>query len=267
MSAFGVPQADDKHPQHGETPNIEYKKAFIECGEDDGGKFITVGGILDYDIAFVRKYQFIPQCKLYEDGTVLNINVSIENKKNSPMEYMYLCHINFKPIDGADLVYSVKRDKEHIKVHKFVNPEHPDAAKLSAYMDALEENPAIMDKVGHDGEIYNPEICFSMYYSGDDDMRAYTMQYERGVGACYVSHPVDVLPLSIRWISRTADEQSMGMVLPATSEHLGYSHAKRNGQVKVLAAGEKISFTMEAGYILDEEARKVEAKVEKILNA
>lgn len=267
VSAFGVPQADDNHPQHGETPNIEYDNAYIKCGEDEKGKYIAVGGVLDYNIAFVRHYLFTPECRLYEDATVLKIDVCIENKRHSPMEYMYLCHINFRPKDGAELVYSAKRDKDHINVHKIIGDAVPQeqAAKLKEYMDKVGENPAIQDIVGEEGQVYNPEICFTVKYDGDEQNRAYTMQYERGVGACYVSHPVDVLPLSIRWISRSEDEQSMGMVLPATAEHLGYSYAKRNGQIKVLAEGESLKFSIEAGYITDAEAKKVEEKIDKIL--
>ena len=53
------------------------------------------------------------------------------------------------------------------------------------------------------------------------------MQYN-DEGACYVSHPMDYLPYAIRWISRTGDEDSMGMVLPATCEHLFFWKSCRN---------------------------------------
>lgn len=267
VSAFGVPQADDKHPQHGEIPNITFKNAYIICDEDEGGKFITLGGILDYDIAFVRNYRFSPECKIYEDDTVFKINVNIENKKHSPMEYMYLCHINFAPIDGAKLVYSAKRDKEHIKVHKIIGENVPpeQAEKLRAFMDKVQENPEIHDTMGADGECYNPEVCFHVKYECDENGRAYTLQHKKGEGACYVSHPAETLPVGVRWISRTDDEDACGMVLPATAEHLGYSDAKRNGYVKTLAGGESISFMIEAGYVCEEKAEEITAKINKIL--
>jgi len=267
VSAFGSPQAGDTHPQHGEIPNIEYNEAYVICDEDEKGKYVALGGILDYDKAFVRKYRFCPECRIYENESVVKLDVTIENMKNSPMEYMYLCHINFKPIEGAKLVYSAKRDSEHIKIHKIVSPDLPKehAEKLQKFMDKVEADPSYHDTVGVEDECYDPEICFAIKYQGDKDNRAYTMQYKKGEGACYVSHPIDALPVGVRWISKTPDEQSMGMVLPATSEHFGYLDSKKKGYVKTLGPKEKLSFFMEIGYLDDEDAKKVEEKINSLI--
>ena len=249
ISAFGSPGQGDKHPQHGETPNALYRKAYLDYEE----AYIAVGGYLDYDISFVRNYTFHPECRLYDDDTVLKLYIELENRRRTPMEYMYLCHINFRPIDGARLMYSAPYDREHIKVHKIVSDALPreHAAALSAYMDAVEADPSLHHQIGGPGQIYDPEICFTVTYEGDEHRRAYTLQRAED-GACYVSHPVDVLPYGIRWMSRTGDEDSCGMVLPATAEHFGYTYAKEQGQIKVLGGGETLSFVVEAGY-LDED--------------
>ncbi len=267
VTSFGVPQQDDTHPLHGETPNIPYQNAHLECGEDENGKYISVGGLLDYNIAFTRHYQFQPECRLYENASTLKIDVTIENLRTEPMEYMYLCHINFRPINGAELIYSAKKDGEHIKVHKRVADNVPpeQAKHLMDFMNQIQENPAVHDHIGAPGEIYDPEICFAIRYQGDENKRAYTLQYEKGVGACYVSHPVDSLPLGVRWISRTGSEDAMGMILPATAEHLGYSNAKRTGMVKTLKKGEPLHFSIEAGYVDNAQAQKVIKKIEGIL--
>ena len=261
IAAFGVPSKDDKHVQHGEIPNADYQSAYLECGED----YMAVGGKLDYDESFVRNYSFCPECKLYEDDSVLKIKIDLINRRSNPMEYMYLCHINFRPIDGAELIYSADYDPEHIKVHKVVGDQLPKehAQKLSAFMDAVQENPALHHKMGAAGEIYDPEICFTVMYKGDEDRRAYTLQYTEE-GACYVNHPVDVLPYAIRWISRTGDEDSCGMVLPATAEHLGYTYAKNNGQIKVLPGKETLTFHIETGYLEPEQAEAIKVKIENL---
>ncbi len=267
IAAMGAPQKDDTHPQHGEMPNMEYNEAYIITDEDEKGKYIAIGGVLDYDKAFVRKYRFCPEYRLYEDSSVVKLDITLENMKNSPMEYMYLCHINFKPMEGAKLVYSAKRDKEHIKVHKIVSPDLPKdhAEKLKNFMDKVQENPAYHDTVGVEDECYNPEIVFAIKYESDENNRAYTMQYKKGEGACYVSHPTDALPVGVRWISKTPDENSMGMVLPATSEHLGYLDSKAKGYIKTLGPREKLSFFIEVGYLEDNEAQRVEEKINNIL--
>lgn len=259
ICACGVPQSDDNHPLHGETPNAVYDNAYIECNDE----YIAVGGALEYNMAFKRHHIFSPQCRLYKDDTVLKVHVSIENKRHESMEYMYLAHINFHPIDGAELIYSADYKKN--KVHKFLgdNMTEEDAKALMDYMNAVEKDSSLHHKVGAAGQKYDPEVCFTVYYNGDEDNRAYTMQYT-DEGACYVSHPTDYLPIGIRWIARTCDEDSMGMVLPATSEHLGYSNAKRAGQVKVLEPMGKIEFMIEAGYIDKKKADEVKEKIEKI---
>lgn len=256
--SFGAPDAE--HPHHGEIPNENYNSAYISCEEDEKGKYILLGGELLHDTAFIRKYRFAPELKLYEDETVFKINVTLENQREYPMEYMYLCHINFRPFDGAKLIYSAKCDAEHIKVYKAEGKK-----ELSDYMDALEKDPSLMNEVGATGQCYDPEICFSIKYEADETGRAYTLQYEEN-GACFVSHPTDVLPKAIRWISRTNNEDSIGMVLPATAEHLGYNNAKEKGQLKVLAPNEKLSFYMETGYLDKPCADKVKEKIESILS-
>ena len=255
--SFGAP--DSEHPHHGEIPNEIYDSAYISCGEDEKGKYICLGGELNHNTAFVRKYKFSPCIKIYENESIFKINVSLENLRNYPMEYMYLCHINFKPFEGAKLIYSAKKDAEHIKIYR------TDGSKeLVTYFDALEKDITIMDTVGAEGQCYDPEICFGIKYETDENNRAYTMQYTPE-GSCFVTHPADILCNGVRWISRTKNEDALGMVLPATGEHLGYNNAKEKGQIKVLGANETLNFYMEAGYVEKEESEKLKSKIEKII--
>lgn len=265
VKSFGVPQADDDHPLHGETPNAAYKNAYLLCGEDENGAYMSVGGVLNYNKAFTQSYTFSPECKLYQNDTVLKINVTLKNNRKDPMEYMYLAHINFRPVDGAELVYSADYDKEHIKVHKRIADNVPKQKhdELLDFMNKVQENPSLHHKIGVPEERYDPEICFAISYKGDEQNRAYTMQYTND-GAGYVSHPVDILPVGVRWIARTAHEDAMGMVLPATSEHLGYQNAKRAGQVKVLGGEESVSFLLEAGYLEKMRADQMKKKIESM---
>lgn len=254
IKAFGSPGAEDNHPQHGEIPNADYQTAYLECGED----YMAVGGRYDYDESFIRNYSFCPECRLYKDDTVLRLNMELENRRQKPMEYMYLCHINFRPIDGAELIYSAEYDREHVKVHNEVGARFGagEVNTLQAYKDRIQQDPAIHHKVGDVGQIYDPEICFTVQYHADENNRAYTLQ-DTGEGACYVSHPVDVLPFGIRWISRTGDEDSMGMILPATAEIGGYTCEKKKGLVKLLPGNGKLRFSIEAGWLEPEQVKEV----------
>lgn len=254
--SFGAP--DSEHPQHGEIPNENYNSAYVSCGEDEDGKYILLGGELIHDTAFVRKYRFSPEIKLYENSSVLKVNVTLENMRSYPLEYMYLCHINFRPIDGARILASANYDNEHFKIYRAEGSK-----ALINYMDKVEKDFSAMEKIGEAGQCYDPEICFGVTFNADENKRAYSMQYTEN-GACYVSHPVDALPYGIRWISRTENEDAIGMVLPATGEHLGYANAKEKGQIKILAPNESISFYIDAGWIKKEDANKVKEKINAI---
>ena len=255
--SFGAPDAT--HPQHGEIPNAQYDSAYICCEDDENGKYICLGGELNHDTAFVRKYKFCPEIKIYENSSLFKIKVTLKNMRAYPMEYMYLCHINFKPKDGAKLLCSAKQDAEHIKIYKTSGSK-----ELCEYFDKLEKDITIMNDVGAKGQCYDPEICFGIKYESDENGKAYTLQYTDD-GACFVSHPTDVLSSAVRWISRTSNEDSMGMVLPATSEHLGYEYAKTNNQLKVLEANASLEFHIEAGYIDKSYAEKIKEKIYSVI--
>ena len=255
--SFGVPDAI--HPQHGEIPNAEYSSAYVECGEDGQGRYVILGGSFEHNTAFIRHYRFSPTLKFYEDGTVINIGVTIDNLRAYPLEYMYLCHINFRHLDGAKLIASTKYDTDHVTIYRPTG-----SPELDDYVSRLEHDLTLMNTVGAEGQCYDPEICFGITYEPDEEGRAYSLQ-DTGDGACYVSHPTDVLPYSIRWISRTANENAMGMCLPSTGEHLGYAHAKENGQIKILPANDTLRFTIEAGWLDAPATDAVKEKIRKAL--
>ena len=252
ITSIGAP--DESHLQHGEIPNIAYDSAYLEVGED----YMAVGGSVDYNISYVKRYIFSPKCTLTSDGTVMKIDVELKNMREDPLEYAYLCHINFAPIYGAKLFYNA----DCKTVHRIVPDDMAEdkKAKLIAHMDNIEKDIHNADIVGKEGQFYQPEICCTMVYRGD---RGYTLQYEEGVGACYVEHTTKELPMAIRWISRSNSEDSMGMVLPSTAEHRGYQYIKENGQLKYLEPYGTLNFTMNVGWIDDAKAREVIKKIEE----
>lgn len=252
--------ADSVHPHHGELPNAIYDSAYIICDEDEGGKFIKLGGEHHHNASYQRRYKFSPEIKLYEDSAVFKITVKIDNLRAYPLEYMYLCHLNFRPEDGAELLCSAKKDKEHIKFYRSDN----ESKKMADFLDKAEADLSVLEKVGAADECYDPEVCFGVKYEADESGRAYTMQYKEE-GSCFVSHPASILTNGVRWISRTKNEDAMGMVLPATAEHLGYDHAVKTGQTRYLGANESLEFYMEAGYLEKEESINLKKKIETMI--
>ncbi len=265
IRAMGVVGPEDTHAPHGELPVAEYKTIWLLSGEDEKGAYLAVSGEYLAKKAFNYNYRFVPECRLYAGETVMHISVHLENPHKNPLTYMYLGHANFRPVDGSELVYSAKYDSEHIKVHKIIDPSAPKeiAEPLAAYMDALEKEPALHHKIGAPNQYYDPEICFTIYYEADENGMAHTMQRMPDGNAFYISHPVEALPYGIRWMARTGEEDSLGMVLPATAEHLGFTHAQKNGQLKTLAPGAELNFSITLGLL---EAAETEAIAKKIDN-
>jgi hypothetical protein len=69
----------------------------------------------------------------------------------------------------------------------------------------------------------------------------------------------------VRWISRTPDQDALGMVLPATAEPEGYTAEKAKGNVKTLAAGAAWRCDREMGALTPDEGQALEACVQRIL--
>jgi len=259
-TAMGSPGKGDSHPQHGELPNADYDSAYLECGED----YMEIGGCVEYNVSFVKHYAFSPVCRLGADATLIKVDAVLENLRHRPLEYMYLCHINFNTLKNSELIYSA--DYKNITVHKSAWDDIPpeQAEKLLSFMDRLEEKPELHHKTGATGETYDPEILFTIHgYKGDERGFAHTMQYS-SEGAYYAAHAVDTMPCAIRWIARSEDEDSTAMVLPATAEPFGYTYAKEHGQIKVLAPLDSVKFSVEVGWLDKKDAEKMKEKIEHI---
>jgi len=255
LTAMGNPTEKDKHKPHGELPIAEYQKAYVLFGEDKKGKYIAIGGVYNNKKCFELNYDFIPECRLYENSSEIEITVSFTNHKSLPLEYFYLCHINYRPVDGAKLFYTAKH--EDIIAHREVPENFPDGDKTNKYIDALEKDMSLMDDIDSSKQSYAPEIVFTCKYYGDEDGNAHTMQILPDGYACFVSHCPDELPFGIRWIARNADEDALGMVLPATAEHKGYLYCKEKGYERYLPTGETVTYHIKTGILEPDVAEKM----------
>ncbi len=260
LTAMGNPTAEDNHLPHGELPIAKYKTAYVLLGEDEKGKYIALSGSYTHKRAFELNYEFCPVCKLYENASTVDINVSFTNHKDLPLEYFYLCHINYRPVDGAKLLYTANH--KNIVAHKEVPAGYPKEMETKAYLERLDKDISIMDTVDKASQSYAPEIVFTCKYDADQNGDAHTMQLLPDGYSCYVRHRPDELPFGIRWIARTDDEDAMGMVLPATAEHKGYLYCKERGYEKYLASGDTITYHMTTGILTPDESKEMAQKIE-----
>lgn len=263
LTAMGNPTAEDTHTPHGELPIAKYKEAYILAGEDEKGKYISLSGSYTHKRAFEHDYEFTPECRLYEGASTIDMIITFTNHKDLPLEYFYLCHINYRPIDGAQLIYTAK--SENIVAHHEVPEGYPKelADKTNAYLDKLDKDASIMNVIDSKTQSYAPEIVFTCKYDADENGDAHTMQLLPDGYACYVMHKPEELPFGVRWISRTKDEDALGMVLPATAQHMGYLYCKEKGLEKYLQSGESMTYHITTGILSPEESNIIKNKIYK----
>lgn len=259
LAAMGNPTEQDNHLPHGELPVAKYDSAYVTVGEDEKGKYITLGGVYTHRRAYEYNYEFNPEVRLYEGASTIDITVNFTNYKDMPLEYFYLCHINYRPVDGAKLIYNAK--PENIVAHDEVPVGYPGGDKTRDYIKRMRKDMSIMNTIDKTTQSYAPEIVFTCKYDEDENGDAHTMQLLPDGYACYVRHKPYELPFGVRWISRTEDEDTLGMVLPATAEHKGYLYCKEHGYERYLGKGETVTYHITTGILTPEEAEKIKNKI------
>jgi hypothetical protein len=263
-TAMGSPSKQDTHPLHGELPNAPYQRAHMAVGEDEKGLYIAVGGQFQYTVAFNHNYIAAPLVKLYAGSSRIWLTMTIFNLKNSEMELLYLAHINFRPVENGRLVYSAPCTPEHVRVRRSIPSHIRPRAGYAEFIEELGRQPE-KHNVLAPGLIFDPEVVFSIDYVADHDGWAHSMQVHPDGGADYVRHRPQQLEKGIRWISRTADQDALGLVLPATAEPEGYLAEKAKGNIKILPPRSEFRFDLEIGTLTPSEAEQMEDRISRIL--
>ena len=177
---------------------------------------------------------------------------------------MYLAHANFRPVDDGRLVYSALCTPENVRVRSSIPSHIRPAAGYREFLQELQAHPE-KHNVLSPGLAFDPEVVFFVDYQVDEAGWAHTLQVHPDGSADFISHRPDQLDHGVRWISRTPDQDALGMVLPATAEPEGYTAEKAKGNLKVLAGGAEWRCDMELGALSPHEAKVLEARIKSIL--
>lgn len=263
FTRMGVPGPDDNHPLHGELPHATYNSAALVIGEDDGGAYIGLTGQWQYTVAFNYNYVAEPLVKLYAGSSLLHIAIDVTNLKETEMEYMYMAHINFRPVDHGRLVYSAPADTDHVRIRK--GESH--LGSKPGYVEFMEELGRNPEKhhVLEPGLNFDPEAVLYIDYKVDRGGWAHSLQIHPDGSADYVRHRPDQLDKGVRWIARTPDQEALGLVLPATAEPEGYTAEKAKGNVKVLPGKGKFHAEVIAGAVNAAAASEIEGTIRQLL--
>jgi hypothetical protein len=263
-TAMGVPSGPDTHPLHGELPNAPYQTAQLLIGQDERGPYMAVTGRYQYTVAFNHNYVARPLIKLYANSSRMPLSMTVTNLKKSPMELMYLAHVNFRPVDNGRLVYSAPCNPQHVRVRSSIPAHIRPPQGYREFLQTLEAHPEKHNLLAS-GQAYDPEVVFFVDYQTDAAGWAHSMQVHPDGSADFISHRPAQLAHGVRWISRTADQDCLGIVLPATAEPEGYSAEKAKGNLIELAGKAEWSCHMEVGALAPTESALMAEQIGQIL--
>jgi hypothetical protein len=265
-TAMGVPGPDDTHPLHGELPNAPYQNAQLLVGEDARGRYMAITGSYRHTVAFAHNYIAKPCVKFYENSSQLTVDFELENLKNTPMDYMYMSHVNFRPVNDGELKYSAKVSSDTVRVRTSIPSHIRPPRGYAEFLERLAANPALHHRL-EPGLGFDPEVVFYIDYLADRDGWAHSLQVHPDGSSDYIAHQPSQLDHGVRWISRTPDQDCLGIVLPSTAEPEGYSAERAKGNIKTLAAHEKFSFSLEVGALNAVQTKAVEDQIHKLVAA
>ncbi|MHA1158623.1 MAG: DUF4432 family protein, partial [Alphaproteobacteria bacterium] len=238
-TAMGPPGEGDDHPPHGELPNAVFDSAHLRFGEDDGGRYVVVGGAYRHTVAFQANYVFRPQVRITEGSTALQVSLEVENLMHSPMELMYLAHANFRPLDGSQILDNASALRLRTELPSHVTP----SADFAQTMERLTQTPDAHRMID-DAAVYDPEVVLFLDFNEAEAINL--ARHPDGTGD-FIRYPTASLPRCSRWISRTADQDCIGLALPGTAEPEGKTRERAKGNIMVLGARETYACSYDLG--------------------
>jgi hypothetical protein len=266
LTNINCAEEGEDYPLHGELPFADYQEAYTGIGHDEKGKYLVAGGTFIYRNSQEYHYAYSPQLRLYDDASVAEMHIDIHNRRGSSLDYMFMCHMNWLAVEGSRLVYSAKKDKEHMKVDPTeLGGDSARAVHIRKYGKKLLEDPALADVLDSKTQCYDPEMCINICYESDKKGWAHAMQVMPEGDACYVGFCTNKLPYALRWFCRTADEDGVGIALPTTGTNRSTAYQKENGYYNTLPPGAHDNLRFDFGYLDKEKAQGMEYYIEDIL--
>ena len=188
--------------------------------------------------------------------------MEVENLSASPMDLMYLCHVNFAFAEGGRIVQSVPYTPDHVIARTAIPGHVTPTPDYRALLDELARNPARMERLD-EPQRYDPEQVFYIKGAQPDSQGLvhFMMQRREGDGFT-ISWDLKSMPHVIRWVLANSDQRVAAFAMPATCEPEGYLAEQRKGNVRSLAGGAKISFQTHVGYVDAANAANVAKKIE-----
>ena len=260
VTGMGAPGPNDRHPLHGELPNAPYQNTWLSLDEAAGR--LTVAGSYRHTVAFSTNYLATAEIAVSAGSALIDVSLSVENLKKTPMDLMYLAHANFRPADNGELHYTAPYTPEAVRVRRTIPPHIAPKPGYPEFLAALAADPVIHHRLKPD-LAFDPEVAFTIDMKAGPDGFAHALQKRPDGTADYIRYQPSQTPMCIRWICRTPDQDAIGMAFPSTSEVEGYTAEKAKGQVPSLAGGKNWRVDMRMGLLTPPETKAMIGEIDR----
>lgn len=264
LTNINGPDEGESYPMHGELPFAKYHDNYIEIGNDSKGNYISCGGVFDYRNSQDYYYEYIPELKIYENESIANMNVQINNKRKSDLNYLYMCHMNWLAVDGSILEYSAVKNNVKIQDLPKVGSSKREN-ELLEFVEKIESNPFALDKIDLNNQNFNPELCINIKYEKDDNNWSHATQVFPDGNSAYVGFNSSNLPYGLRWYCQTGDENGLGFALPTTGTNRSSKYQYENGNFNTIKGNESDFIQFKFGYLNKEETQEMSKHIKKII--
>jgi Domain of unknown function (DUF4432) len=255
-TAMGNPGPGDTHGLHGELPNARYQEATLHVGADADGAYIELSGRYRHTVAFAHNFIAEPSLRIHAGHGRMQLDFKVHNLKRDAMDLMYLAHVNFRPIDNGQLVDTVPDEPKYFRIRDKVPEFFTPTASHTALIEALKQNPAL-HRTLRTGQVIDPELVMGLHFKSDAKGWAHSMQILPDGSADFISHRPEQLRHGVRWITRTANQDALGLFLPGTAEADGYVAEKIKGNLLSIPASGTFSCALEFGALAAKDAAQL----------
>ena len=262
-TAMGNPGVGDTHPLHGELPNAIYQHAELKFGSGENGAFVEVSGRYRHTVAFTHNYVASPRIRMNEKNGKLEMHLSVTNLKATAMDVMYLAHVNFKPVDGSTLIDTASDDPAKVNVRDKFPEFFKTTPEYLAFIKSLQKDPMLHREMTK-GKTFDPELVMGLTFNSDKQGWAHSLQALPDGTADFISHRPSELPRGVRWITRTPNQDAIGIYLPATAEANGYTAEKAKGNVLSIDAGKSFECSLVFGALDMANADEMKCMIEAL---
>ncbi len=245
----GCPSPEDSHPLHGEMPCAPMDRAYIVCGEDQDGAYVSLVSEWEYVMGFGSHYLASPRIVLRPNETLFDLEMNVENLSQVPMDLMYISHVNYGLVRGGKIFQTAEFTPADTCVRTSIPGHvHPTPSYLKL-IDVLARNPEraeVLDEV----ERYDPEqVFFIRNLKADENDMTHMMVRRPEKDAFYMSWSLKEMPKTIRWLLCNSDQEVGAFALPGSCEPEGYLAETGKGNVRRLAGGKTAHFGVRLGYL------------------